>query len=60
MVVTQDGPAQHRNPWRGGEALQHARTCYDHMAGHVAVAIADRLIEDHLLYSTKMASSPTR
>lgn len=26
-------------------ALRHARTCYDHLAGRLAVAIADRLIE---------------
>lgn len=45
MVVAQDGPARHRNLWRGGEALRHARTCYDHMAGRVAVAVADRLVE---------------
>jgi len=45
MVVAQDGPARHRNRWRGGEALRDARTCYDHMAGRVAVGIADRLIE---------------
>jgi DNA-binding transcriptional ArsR family regulator len=45
MVVAQDGPARHRNPWCGGEALRNARTCYDHMAGRVAVGIADRLVE---------------
>jgi hypothetical protein len=45
MVVAQDGPARHRGHWRGGEALRNARTCYDHMAGRVAVGIADRLIE---------------
>ena len=26
-------------------ALRHARTCYDHLAGRVAVAIADRMVE---------------
>ena len=45
MVVAQDGPARHRGHWRGGEALRNARTCYDHMAGRVAVGIADRLVE---------------
>ncbi len=43
MVVAQDGPARQRHLWRGGETLRHARTCYDHMAGRVAVAVADRL-----------------
>ena len=27
--------------WRGGEALRTARTCYDHLAGRLGVAIAD-------------------
>lgn len=27
-------------------AMRFARTCYDHLAGRVAVAIADRLVED--------------
>lgn len=45
MVVAQDGPARRPMPWRGGEALRHARTCYDHMAGQVAVAVADALVE---------------
>ena len=44
-VVAQDGPARHRGHWRGGEALREARTCYDHMAGRLAVGITDRLVE---------------
>lgn len=35
-------PAQ--RPWRGGEALRTARTCYDHLAGRLGVAMADSLI----------------
>ena len=27
------------------KALRHARTCYDHLAGEVAVAMADRMLE---------------
>ena len=27
--------------WRGGEALRTARTCYDHLAGRLGVALAD-------------------
>ena len=49
MVVAQDGPARHRNLWRGGDTLRHARSCYDHMAGRIAVAIADRLVHDSLI-----------
>ena len=44
MVVAQDGPARHHNPWRGGEQLRTARSCYDHMAGRISVAVADSLI----------------
>jgi DNA-binding transcriptional ArsR family regulator len=29
--------------WRGGEALRTARTCYDHLAGRLGVALADSL-----------------
>jgi DNA-binding transcriptional ArsR family regulator len=29
--------------WRGGEALRTARTCYDHLAGRLAVALTDSL-----------------
>jgi DNA-binding transcriptional ArsR family regulator len=49
MVVAQDGSARQRPPWRGGEGLRHARTCYDHLAGRVAVAIADRLVHRSLV-----------
>lgn len=30
-------------------AMRHARTCYDHLAGRLAVAVADRMVErDHV------------
>jgi DNA-binding transcriptional ArsR family regulator len=29
--------------WRGGDALRTARTCYDHLAGRLGVALADSL-----------------
>ena len=32
-----------RANWRGGEALRTARTCYDHLAGRLGVALADAL-----------------
>jgi DNA-binding transcriptional ArsR family regulator len=44
MVVAQEGPARRHTHWRGGDALKTARTCYDHMAGRIAVSIADHLI----------------
>lgn len=30
--------------WRGGEALRTARTCYDHLAGRLGVALADGMV----------------
>ena len=38
-------PPARRTAWKGGEALRTARTCYDHIAGRLGVALADRLIE---------------
>ena len=39
-------------PWRGGEALRTARTCYDHLAGRLGVAVADSLSSaGHLVLS---------
>ncbi len=38
--------------WRGGEALRTARTCYDHLAGRLGVALADALTDaDYLVLS---------
>ena len=34
-----------QTPWRGGEALRNARTCYDHLAGRLGVALADALLD---------------
>jgi DNA-binding transcriptional ArsR family regulator len=45
MVVAEAGPARYRPHWKGGEALRSARTCYDHLAGRLAVAVADALVE---------------
>ncbi|HEY6433518.1 MAG TPA: helix-turn-helix transcriptional regulator, partial [Acetobacteraceae bacterium] len=44
-VASQTRPEPRRTAWKGGEALRTARTCYDHIAGRLGVAIADRLIE---------------
>src|SRR5579863_2711897 len=44
MAVT--GPEPERTTaWRGGEALRTGRTCYDHLAGRLGVALADALTE---------------
>ncbi|MBC7284477.1 helix-turn-helix domain-containing protein [Hoeflea sp.] len=48
------GPRHHRPTGPNDRAMQHARTCYDHMAGRLAVAMTDALtsrgliiVEDH-------------
>jgi DNA-binding transcriptional ArsR family regulator len=49
MAVAGAETEPRRTAWRGGEALRNARTCYDHLAGRVAVALADRLAaQDHV------------
>jgi DNA-binding transcriptional ArsR family regulator len=42
-VMALAGPEPARTTWRGGEALRTARTCYDHLAGRLGVALADAL-----------------
>jgi DNA-binding transcriptional ArsR family regulator len=39
--------------WRGGEALRTARTCYDHLAGRLGVALADALTKADLIMLTR-------
>jgi DNA-binding transcriptional ArsR family regulator len=49
MSVAADGPSRYRPRWRGDEELRTARTCYDHLAGRLGVALADALMaRDHL------------
>jgi len=43
MALAADGPPRHRPKSRCDEALAHARTCYDHFAGRLGVALADSL-----------------
>jgi len=38
------GPRHHRPTDPNDKALRHARTCYDHMAGRLAVAMTDALM----------------
>lgn len=43
MAVTADRPPLPLPRWRGEEALRTARTCYDHLAGCLGVALLDAL-----------------
>lgn len=52
-LMAVSGPAPARPTWRGGEALRTARTCYDHLAGRLGVALADALRErEHVVLGT--------
>jgi DNA-binding transcriptional ArsR family regulator len=44
MAVAGDGPPRHRPASRADAALREARTCYDHLAGRLGVALADALV----------------
>ena len=44
-VMAVAGPEPRPGTWRGGEALRTARTCYDHLAGRLGVALADALTD---------------
>jgi DNA-binding transcriptional ArsR family regulator len=44
MAVAVDGAPRYRPPSRSDEALRQARTCYDHLAGRLGVALADALL----------------
>jgi len=47
LVVAADGPARYRPPSRIDAAMREARACYDHMAGRMAVAVAESLNARH-------------
>ncbi len=52
MSVATQGPQRHRPFSRRDEAMRTARTCYDHFAGRLGVALADALHQrEHLLLS---------
>jgi DNA-binding transcriptional ArsR family regulator len=45
MALAVDGPRRHRPKSRCDEAMARARTCYDHFAGRLGVALADSFAE---------------
>ncbi len=52
MCVAASGPKRHHPLGPRDEALRLARTCYDHMAGRLSIAIADALVvHDYIVLS---------
>jgi hypothetical protein len=43
MALAMDGPPRHRPKSGCDDAMARARTCYDHLAGKLGVALADSL-----------------
>ena len=63
MVVAQAGPARSERRWRGGDALRTVRTCYDHLAGRIAVQMANAMsARGHIVLDTEggLVSAPGR
>jgi DNA-binding transcriptional ArsR family regulator len=44
-VIAQTGAPRHRPTGPRDQAMRYARTCYDHLAGQVAVAVVERFVE---------------
>jgi DNA-binding transcriptional ArsR family regulator len=60
MVVAADGPQRYRPRWNGDDALRTARTCYDHIAGRLGVALADALTRHKHVVLTEDGGMVTR
>jgi len=59
MLVAANGPKRHRPTGPRDEAMRTARTCYDHLAGRLAVALADRLSAREFIILSDGAASIT-
>ena len=49
MAVAIDGPPRHRPKSPCSDAMARARTCYDHLAGKLGVAVAESLADRQLI-----------
>jgi DNA-binding transcriptional ArsR family regulator len=53
VVASIQSPPRHRPKTRIDEALQQGRTCYDHLAGRLGVALCDALVaNNHVVLET--------
>jgi DNA-binding transcriptional ArsR family regulator len=59
MLVAASGPKRHRPTGPRDEAMRAARTCYDHLAGRLAVTMADRLNARQLIVLSDGAAAIT-
>ncbi|WP_119389640.1 ArsR/SmtB family transcription factor [Taklimakanibacter lacteus] len=59
MIVAANGPKRYRPTGPKDEALRTARTCYDHLAGWLAVTLADRLSARRLILLADGAAAIT-
>jgi DNA-binding transcriptional ArsR family regulator len=59
MIVAANGPKRHRPTGPRDDAMRIARTCYDHLAGRLAVAMADRLSARQLIIVSDGAAAIT-
>jgi len=53
-------PARSLRSANRADAIRHARTCYDHLAGRLGVRLTDRLLEQRVLVSRGNAYELTR
>jgi len=60
MVVAADGPRRYRPRWNGDDQLRTARTCYDHIAGRLGVALTDALVSRKHIVLTEDSGMLTR
>jgi DNA-binding transcriptional ArsR family regulator len=60
MVVAADGPARYGPRWNGDERLRTARTCYDHIAGRLGVALTDAMTRRKQVVLTEDGGMLTR
>jgi len=60
MVVAADGPRRYRPRWNGDEQLRTARTCYDHIAGRLGVALTDSVTQHNHVVLTEDGGMVTR
>ncbi len=60
MVVAADGPQRYRPRWNGDGQLRMARTCYDHIAGILGVALTDSLTHRKHVVLTEDGGMVTR